>query len=124
MPLVDNSIKVDSPSLAPESVEILTVRQVAELLKVHSRTVLRLAQEGRIPAMRLFKQWRFRRDLILAWSEEQMWSACHGTPTQIDPASLAENTAVYSLFSSALMVMELKAGTAQEAVRELIDRIA
>lgn len=104
--------------------EILTAREVANLLKVHSRTVLRLAQEGRIPAMRLFKQWRFRRDLILAWSEKQMWSASTGIPTQIDPVPLAESVAIYSLFSPSLMRTELHARTPDQVLEELVGLVA
>ena len=39
--------------------EILTVSQVSKLLKLHQRTIYRLAQNGMIPALRLGKSWRF-----------------------------------------------------------------
>ena len=42
-----------------EDDEILTVRQVSKLLKLHQRTIYKLAQNGMIPALRLGKSWRF-----------------------------------------------------------------
>lgn len=46
--------------------EILTASEAAELLKVHKRTVYRLAEEGVIPGMRIGHRWRFSKNNILA----------------------------------------------------------
>lgn len=46
--------------------EILTATEAAELLKVHKRTVYRLAEEGVIPGTRIGHRWRFSRKNILA----------------------------------------------------------
>ena len=47
-----------------EDDEILTVRQVSKLLKLHQRTIYKLAQNGKIPARRLGKSWRFLKAAI------------------------------------------------------------
>jgi len=46
--------------------EILTASETAELLKVHKRTVYRLAEEGVIPGTRIGHRWRFSKNNILA----------------------------------------------------------
>jgi excisionase family DNA binding protein len=46
--------------------EILTATEAAELLKVHKRTVYRLAEEGVIPGTRIGHRWRFSKKNILA----------------------------------------------------------
>lgn len=46
--------------------EILTAIEAAELLKVHKRTVYRLAEEGVIPGTRIGHRWRFSKKNILA----------------------------------------------------------
>jgi excisionase family DNA binding protein len=46
--------------------EILTASEAAALLKVHKRTVYRLAEEGIIPGGRIGHRWRFSRHNILA----------------------------------------------------------
>ncbi len=47
--------------------EIMTLREVAEYLKLSEKTVSRMAQEGRIPAQKLARQWRFQRNLVNSW---------------------------------------------------------
>ena len=46
---------------------IMTVREVAAYLRLSEMTVYRLAQEGAIPAAKIGRTWRFRRDLIDEW---------------------------------------------------------
>lgn len=45
--------------------EILTPFQVAELLKIHVKTVYRLAREGSIAGNRVGRSWRFSKSHIL-----------------------------------------------------------
>jgi excisionase family DNA binding protein len=51
--------------------EILTVKEVCELLQVHQSTVYKLIKEGRIPAFRIGSDWRFLKDRIMRWMVEQ-----------------------------------------------------
>ena len=46
---------------------VLTVRDVAGYLRLSEAKVYRLAREGNVPAFRLGKSWRFRKDLLDAW---------------------------------------------------------
>jgi len=54
-----------------EDDEILTVRQVSKLLKLHQRTIYKLAQNGKIPARRLGKSWRFLKAAITKTFEKR-----------------------------------------------------
>jgi excisionase family DNA binding protein len=47
--------------------EILTVKEVCELLKVHHSTVYKMINEGRIPAFRIGSDWRFQKDQVVHW---------------------------------------------------------
>ncbi len=49
----------------------LTTEEVLEYLQVNLRTVYRLIKAGRIPAVRVGRQWRFRKTDIDAWLESQ-----------------------------------------------------
>lgn len=51
--------------------EILTVREVAEFLKVTERTIYRLATEGQIPSFKVGGSWRFQRSDLIQWMNEQ-----------------------------------------------------
>ena len=49
--------------------DILTLPEVAGLLKVAEKTVYGLAQKGDLPAFKVGGQWRFRRTAIDSWIE-------------------------------------------------------
>jgi excisionase family DNA binding protein len=49
----------------------LTTEEVLEYLQVNLRTVYRLIKAGRIPAVRVGRQWRFRKTDLDAWLEGQ-----------------------------------------------------
>jgi len=47
--------------------QILTTKEVAEYLKLHEITVCKYAAEGKIPAIRIGRVWRFDKDAIDRW---------------------------------------------------------
>src|SRR3982751_2148134 len=49
----------------------LTTEEVLDYLHVNLRTVYRLLKAGKIPAVRVGRQWRFRKRDIDAWLESQ-----------------------------------------------------
>src|SRR6266496_1721557 len=49
----------------------LTTEEVLEYLQVNLRTVYRLIKAGKIPAVRVGRQWRFRKRDIDAWLDTQ-----------------------------------------------------
>lgn len=51
--------------------EMLTVKEVAEYLKMKPVTIYKLAKEGRIPAFKVASFWRFKRDLIEKWAVDE-----------------------------------------------------
>ncbi len=47
--------------------EVMTIREVAEYLKLAEKTVYRLAAEGKIPGFKVGASWRFRKSEIDRW---------------------------------------------------------
>lgn len=47
--------------------EIMTLEEVATYLKVKPQTIYTWAQEKKIPAAKLGKEWRFKRSIIDEW---------------------------------------------------------
>jgi len=43
------------------------VEELAETLKVHPRTIQRIIQRRKMPAIRIGRQWRFRREWVEEW---------------------------------------------------------
>ena len=58
----------------------LTTEEVLDYLQVNLRTVYRLIKAGKIPAVRVGRQWRFRKRDIDAWLESQRPRNVRPTP--------------------------------------------
>lgn len=58
---------------------ILTIREVADYLKVTERTIYRLAAAKKIPAFKVGGSWRFSRPDIDAWIRQQSIDSIEST---------------------------------------------
>jgi excisionase family DNA binding protein len=59
--------------------EIMTPSEVAALLKIHLKTVYKLAERGVIPGNRIGRSWRFsRNDVLELVSSKSMGILDHG----------------------------------------------
>lgn len=47
--------------------DILTIDDAAELLRIPRSSVYKLAQEGKIPAQKVGRHWRFYRPTLIRW---------------------------------------------------------
>ena len=52
--------------------EILTIREVAELLKINEKTTYKLASAGKIPSFKVGGSWRFQRQEIANWIKRKV----------------------------------------------------
>lgn len=59
---------------------ILTVQEVAAYLRLHAVTVYRMAQNGKLPAFRVGRRWRFKRDQIEQWLTDRHNHAAAAPP--------------------------------------------
>jgi excisionase family DNA binding protein len=50
--------------------EVLTMKEICDLLQVNKSTVYKLVRRGSIPGFRVGSDWRFRRDVIERWIVE------------------------------------------------------
>ncbi len=58
--------------------EILTIQEIAALLKLADKTVYSMAQAGELPAFKVRGQWRVRRVDFDAWIEHQATGPSRG----------------------------------------------
>ena len=61
----------------------LTTEEVLEYLQVNLRTIYRLIKAGKIPAVRVGRQWRFRKRDIDAWLESQRTRAARAAVSRV-----------------------------------------
>ena len=61
--------------------DIMTLREVADYLKVTKQTIYRMLNAKQIPSFKVRSDWRFRKDVIDKWIEQ-------GTPEREGPGRL------------------------------------
>ena len=50
----------------------MTLEEVAEYLKLKPQTIYKWAQENEIPAIKIGKEWRFRKSIIDKWLDQKI----------------------------------------------------
>lgn len=93
--------------------EMLTARDVSELLQMHITTVYRLTERGELPGFRVGKQWRFRREAIDEWCRAQE------SPQGKRALVVDDEPAILSLFASALRPLKVQTVLAQNGEEAL-----
>lgn len=71
---------------------ILTTEEVLEYLQINLRTVYRLIKAGKIPAIRVGRQWRFRKADLDAWLTGQQVSSSVTAARTTSLSAVAEHT--------------------------------
>jgi len=51
---------------------LLTTDEAATLLRIHPKTLQRMARKGEVPAMQVGKLWRFSASALLSWQEQKL----------------------------------------------------
>lgn len=51
--------------------DIMTMREVAQYLKINDKTAYKLAADGKIPGFKVGGAWRFRKTEIDSWIKKQ-----------------------------------------------------
>jgi excisionase family DNA binding protein len=110
----------------PENEVFLTTEEVLEYLHVNLRTVYRLIKAGKIPAVRVGRQWRFRKRDIDGWLDTQRPRA-DGTPASAATPSNArkrvlvvdDEESIRDLLSKTLALAEYEVETASDATAAL-----
>ena len=61
----------DSGAATQRAIAFLTTEEVLGYLRVTPRTIYRLIRSGELPAVRIGRQWRFRRTDLDNWLDRQ-----------------------------------------------------
>ncbi len=58
---------------------LLTLKEVAKLLRLSPQTLYKMLEQGEIPAVKIGSQWRFDREQLRSWLES------HGADADAHP---------------------------------------
>ena len=100
----------------------LTTEEVLEYLQVNLRTVYRLIKAGKIPAVRVGRQWRFRRADLDTWLDSQRTARSDGTPhieTRQRVLVVDDEEGIRDLLSRTLAMAEYEVDTTSDGVSAL-----
>ena len=109
----------------------LTTEEVLDYLQVNLRTVYRLIKAGKIPAVRVGRQWRFRKRDIDVWLESQRpRQAARATPARTIPTPAGrprvlvadDEASVRDLLSKTLALAEYDVDVVPDG-RSAVDRL-
>ena len=51
--------------------ELLTLNELSRYLKISKPTLYKMVEKGKIPALKIANQWRFKKEDIHRWIEKQ-----------------------------------------------------
>jgi len=51
--------------------ELLTLEELSRYLKISKPTLYKMVEKGKIPALKIANQWRFKKEDISTWIEKQ-----------------------------------------------------
>jgi excisionase family DNA binding protein len=80
--------KAHSSAPATDKAEFLTTRQLQEILHVDRTTIYRMADGGRVPAVKVGNQWRFPRRQIEAWLKTENDATVAADAGELSPSSV------------------------------------
>jgi excisionase family DNA binding protein len=69
--------------------DVLTLREICDLLQVHPSTVYKLLREGRIPSFRIGKEWEIPERRVMRWMAEKSLQA-RQVRASLDPRANGE----------------------------------
>jgi PTS system nitrogen regulatory IIA component len=102
--------------------DLLTPKQLAEYLQLSHRTVYRLLERDRIPAIRVGGQWRFRKASVDYWLDVGM-----DRLTDTDLHALTEDAPpdswIVSLLRPANALIQVPADTRDVSVRRFLEQV-
>jgi excisionase family DNA binding protein len=111
----------------------LTTEEVLEYLQVNLRTVYRLIKAGKIPAVRVGRQWRFRKRDIDSWLDTQRSRGSRAAATPAPPPGrtaldrprvlvVDDESSMRDLLSKTLALAEYDVDTAPDG-RSALERL-
>ena len=99
--------------------EVMTLEELADYLQVSEKSVLRMAQSGKIPAAKVASQWRFMRSVIDDWLMAQMEiPSVRSAPTRKDPPRLEP---LAELMPTELMNLEISPGSKDNVLKQVVE---
>jgi PTS system nitrogen regulatory IIA component len=101
---------------------LMTLSEVAAYLKLAEKTVLRMAQKGEIPSVKIASQWRFMRPVIDNWLMKRM--SAGQTDGMSNFLKTVSTIPISRLAGHNKILLDIPAGSKEEVLAHLIRPLA
>ncbi len=100
--------------------KILTTQELAEYMKLNEKTVLKMAQKGELPGVKIGSQWRFHLDAIDRYLQKDIIRV---PEEELDSLLVGANdlTPLSRLFDEELMELELSSDEKKDVLFEIAE---
>ena len=103
----------------PAVKEIMTLDEIADYLQVSQKSILRMAQTGKIPAAKVASQWRFMRSVVDDWLMAQMEiPSVRSAPSKRD---MLELPPLPELIPASMMNLGIVPDTKKNVLKQIIE---
>ena len=102
--------------------KFLTIREVGDILQVNERTILRLIQANKIPALKVGNQWRF-------YPHSQLENCGFVNGGKVDSSEMSqeenwESDQEFRVFSTNRTLLDLNVSSCEEAIEAMVGVLA
>ncbi len=104
--------------------DILTAEEVAELLRLNVRTVIKLANQGRLPFFKIANQYRFSKEKLKTWLDQSISRLSDNMLREIDTGRENDNLTLGSLLTIEHILCDLQTGDRNQTIRVLVTAAA
>ncbi|MBK5200646.1 MAG: PTS sugar transporter subunit IIA [Spirochaetaceae bacterium] len=99
--------------------EIMTLPEVADYLKIATKTVTRMIKRKEIPCIKLSGQWRFKKSSIDSWLNSKMQMDEEGTLISLLGSTESEIIPLSRLIHSSMIISDIKRGSVKDIIHQL-----
>ena len=80
--------------------DLLTTKELQEILNIDRTTIYRMAESGRVPAVKVGNQWRFPKQQIETWLQRQSVAALPSANRQPPATAMVYSCSLWSASNS------------------------
>ena len=100
--------------------EILTTEELAQILRLNERTVIKLVKEGKLPAAKIANQFRFCKYKIAEWLEMQMNQYSDCLLAEMEKGTIEKSIPIHRLLIAKNIKLDLDSKTKEDVLEELV----
>ena len=100
--------------------DILTTEELAQILRLNERTIIKLAKEGQLPAAKIASQFRFSKEKIIEWLELQMHQYSDGLLADMEKGIIEKAVSIHRLLLPTHVKVTMHASSKEEVLQELV----